>query len=78
VLNPITATIVAEIVNLFSKHKLPIVSRDKVFEDVKLVMDSRLVEPVDDPGSIINLDNLLTEYAVCQCCGCNKHGNKRK
>jgi len=77
-LNPTTAPIVIEIVNLFSKYKLPIISRDRVFEDVKLVMDSRFVEPVDDPRSIMNLDNLLEEYSVYQRGGCNKHGDKRK
>jgi len=75
-LNPKTTPVVAEIVNLFAKYELPIISRDAVFEDVKLVMDSRRVEPVDGLCSIVNLDNLRHENAVCQCCGGNKGGGK--
>ena len=75
-LNPNTAPVVAEIVNLFAKYELPIIARDRIFEEVKLVMDSRIVESVDGPGSILNLDKLWHENAVYQCRSCNKNCNK--
>jgi len=68
-LDPGTAPVVVKIVNLFAEYGLPIISRDRIFADVKLVMDSRLVAPVDSPNSILTLDDLRREYAVCQCCG---------
>ena len=78
-LNPITAPIVVDIVNLFAKYKLPIISRDSIFEDVKLVMDTRSIEPVDGPNSILSLEDLVLKYyAVPQCRGCDKYGYKRK
>jgi len=74
-LNPDTALVVMEIVNMFAKYKLPIILRDKIFDDVRLVMDSRLVESVTDVHSIMNIDSLLEKYSINQHCRCNRRGN---
>ena len=75
-LKPTTAGVVMEIVNLFAKHNLRIIERELVFEDVRLVMDSRTVEPVNDVMEIINLDELRRENIICQTCRRNEYGKK--
>ena len=77
-LDPRTAGLVTKIVNLFADFELPIISREKVFEDVRLVMDSQLVTPIDSPSSVLNLDDLRRENVICQSRCCNYHGCKGK
>ena len=71
-----TAPLVEEIINLFAKYKLPIIAREKVFDDVRLIMESRIVEPVDDIRMIVNLDSLRRKNAVYQCCRRNQYRNE--
>jgi hypothetical protein len=74
-LNPKTMGVVVEIVNLFAKHDLPIIARERIFDDVRLVMDSRTVEPINSINPA-NLDELRRENIICQSCYRNQYGKK--